>query len=73
MAKSFGYGLYGCDVFWANSLLNYRRIQLHYYTLVDQLIDNQDHTCHVVDQALSRNIVLKHLVEAIMDSVEDGG
>ena len=48
-------------------------VQLHYYPLVYQLVNNQNDTRHVIDQTLSLDIVLEHLIEAVMDCVEDGG
>ena len=43
---------------------------MHYDSLVDQLIDDQDNSAHIADQTFSLELVFEDLVEALMDAVE---
>ena len=57
----------------ADSLENNLGVQLHYYALIYQLVNNQNDTRHVVDETFPLDVVLEHLVKAVMDSVQNRG
>ena len=43
---------------------------MHDDTLVNQFINDEDHTTHIADQTFSLKLVLEDLVEAFVDAVE---
>ena len=44
---------------------------MHNNSLIKKLINNQDHTTHVVDKRLALNVVTEDVIEALVDTVED--
>ena len=43
---------------------------MHDDALVNQFINDEDHTTHIADQTFSLKLVLEDLVEAFVDAVE---
>ena len=61
------------NVLRADPLKNDATLQLHDNALVDQLIDDQDDSSHIIDQTFPFNVVLENLVEALVDGVQHRG
>ena len=47
------------------------RVEVHDDSLVEELVDDEDNSAHVVDKGFALDLVAENAVKALVDAVED--